>query len=148
MITRTAARIERGRVQAAQEVLGLGAVGMPCEQFFELVDDEEQFSFVRRHDQARGAQEPALVAPQLFHETGRPVHRHAQQADLQLVQRVRAGHHLDHEPSLRPRQSAPARAGSNPALTTDDLPLPLGPTTARKRTASPERSAGAPASGG
>ena len=56
--------------------------------------------------------------------------REPAQGASQLARRVLAGAEHDLRQSWLPGRTPPASAGSSPALTTDDLPLPDGPTTA------------------
>src|SRR5207244_4392445 len=110
-----------------------------CEDLLELVENEHELRVVARQDPLQRAQEPPLAVLELLEQTGRRSVGHPEQRRLELLERLGAGEHLDAPPGLRAGQrsapgSAPRRsAGTSPARTTDDLPLPLGPTTARKR---------------
>ena len=55
------------------------------------------------------------------------------QRDFEFIQRARPGMHLDHKPAIRSGQVTAPQGRNQPALTRLDLPLPLGPTTARNR---------------
>ena len=102
------------------------------EQLLELVDDEQQLRPVARQDAADRPLQPALAA-QLLEQRRRRVDGDAEQRRLELFERVRCRRHLDREPRARRRRGPWRIAGSSPALTTLDLPLPLGPTTAMNR---------------
>ena len=84
--------------------------------------------------------EPVLVALELLHQARRRVR--ARREGARPPDPPEGGRRgtcprwaSRSEPGIAPRRSA----GISPARTTDDLPLPLGPTTARKRV-SPSRS--------
>ncbi len=122
-----AAGVAHGRMQAPHQVLALGPVCGPREEFLKLVNRQEQLPLVRGQHQPRRPQETPLVAPQLLHQPGWPVGGDAQQPDLQLVQRVRAGQHLHHEPVLRAGQRAASQGGDQPGLDHRRLAAPARP---------------------
>ena len=65
-------------------------------------------------------------------DVGDPLERRGQ-----LLERVASGHHLGDQPGLRAGDARPGRARARrPALTTDDLPIPDGPTTTSSRSRS------------
>ena len=61
------------------------------------------------------------------------VRRDPKERRLELLEGMGPRHHLDREPGVRSRIAPARRAGTRPARTADDLPLPLGPTTPRNR---------------
>ena len=115
------------------------------EDLLELVDHEDQFG----PSAAGAAARPggAVLVPFAAARSGSaadPATARSSAASSS-VERVRAREHVDDrprsEPSIAPRRSA----GTSPARTTDDFPLPLGPTTARNRV-SASRSTSCPTS--
>ena len=70
-------------------------------------------------------------------DPGDRTHRDPEQSCLELVDRLSAGEHLRHRHRTGPGEGTCRIAGMRRARTTDDLPLPLGPTTARKRAVRP-----------
>ena len=95
--------------------LGVGAAG--GEQLLELVDGEEQ----------------TCVGGQRVERLGERILRSRHEHAAKLVQRPLAGTQAADAASLSlPGRTPPARAGRRPARSTDDLPLPDGPTMPRK----------------
>ena len=105
-------------------------VGRQREQFFELIDDQEQFAVVVRQDLFTGPEESPVVGEEVGQERAVALHGHTQQRSLQLLEGERPGEHVgDQHLTDGAEFPAPRTAGSSPARTRLDLPQPDGPTT-------------------
>ena len=77
------------------------------------------------------APDAELVGGELLDEVGRPAHRNAQQRGGEVLEGEAPGKRS--VTSQPPEGTRPRSAGTSPAFTTDDLPIPEGPTTATSR---------------
>ena len=102
-----AVRIAQGDHQAVEEVEAGRFVLDQREQLLELVDDQHQLdSRLVRQDALDGAHQAALVLAELGEQLRDRRAGRAQQRRFELLQRVGAGQHLDHDPALGARQRA------------------------------------------
>jgi len=100
-------RIAQGDHQAVEEVEAGRFVLDQREQFLELVDDQHQLDArLVRQDALDGAHQAALVLAELGEQLRDRRAGRAQQRRFELLQRVGAGQHLDHDPALGARQRA------------------------------------------
>ena len=77
---------------------------------------------------------PRSFSLKLWQEGRWGIYGHMEQGSLQLFQRVCSRNHLGNQPIFEiPAARRAVRRESGPAFTTLDLPLPLGPTRAKKR---------------
>ena len=105
-------------------------VGGEREDLLELVHHQDELG---EREEGRDPSHPAdlaILIEQVEESRGR-VRRDPKQCRLELVDRMLPGQHVRDEDSLRAPIAPPRIAGTSPALTTDDLPPPLGPTSAR-----------------
>ena len=69
-------------------------VGRQREQFFELIDDQQQFAVVVRQDLLTGPEESPVVGEEVGQERSVALHGHTQQRSLQLLEGERPGEHV------------------------------------------------------
>jgi hypothetical protein len=103
------------------------------EDLLELVYHQQQTHLVGlvEQDLLDGQAERAGVLPQLPGQRDRRKARQRRYAQGHLLDRVRTRRHDHRLPACAAGQGTPHKAGSSPARTTDDLPLPDGPMTPR-----------------
>jgi hypothetical protein len=95
-----AVRVFHGGLEALQEMRPHRFVLDEREDFFELVDHEDDLRAVGREQAEDGVMEAVLVAFELIHKTGRRVRRGAQQRGLQRLQRMRSREHVGDPPTV------------------------------------------------
>ena len=110
--------------QGVDERLALGLVATGDEDLLELVDEEHEPLAVGQPLERIGDPRRGILASGLGHRSG--------EGSRQLRQRARAGAITTRRHRSEPGTTPSASAGSSPARTAEDLPLPDGPTTASR----------------
>src|SRR5256885_17249070 len=98
------------------------------EQFFKLIDHQQQFSLLFRwEDVFDRPRQPSLVFTDLIEQTLWPVDSYPQQGRLKFFKGVSAWHHFSNEPAIRARYSTATQRGDQPGFDETRFPTTTRP---------------------
>jgi hypothetical protein len=112
--TQAAMRVADRLLEDREDVRAEALVRDEGEQLFQLIEDQHELGVVAGQDTLHRPQQPALVALELLDQARRRVDRDAQQARLELLERIRPQREHGDLPVLRAGQPTAAKLWDQP----------------------------------